>query len=66
MSDKLRYEKIKNKNTKLLHLMCNEYDIDGETDIVVNGLGFIKINKPGNIKIYVLDTKLLSTRKKMV
>jgi hypothetical protein len=66
MSDKLRYEKVKSKNDKLIILPNKSIAVDGQTDIVINGLGFIKITRPGTIKIYTLDTKLISGRKMMV
>ena len=66
MSDKLRYEKVKSKNDKLTILPNKSVEVDGQTDIVINGLGFIKITRPGSIKIYTLDTKLISERKMMV
>lgn len=66
MNDKLRYEKIKNKNDKLIVLPSKTIEVDGETDIVINGIGFLKISKPGLIKIYTIDTKLISERKRMI
>ena len=66
MSDKLRYEKVKEKNTKLTDLPSVSYDIFESVDIVINGLGFIRVTKPGNVKIYTLDTKLISLRKSMI
>ena len=66
MSDKLRYEKIKDKNDKLKILPSITYDINESTDIIINGLGFIRITKPGSIKINILDTKLISKRKSMI
>ena len=66
MSDKLRYEKIKTKNEKLTILPNINISIEQPTDILINGLGFIRITKPGNIKIYALDSKLISYRKSMI
>ncbi len=66
MNDKLRYEKVTSKNDKLCILQNKTIEVDGETDIVINGLGFVKITNPGSIKIYILDVKMISTRKKMV
>ena len=66
MNDKLRYEKIKEKNDKLRNLPSVEYDINEPTDIVINGLGFIRITKVGKIRIYCIDSKLISIRKSMI
>ena len=66
MNDKLRYEKVKSKNDKLKILPSLTYDIKEPTDIVINGLGFIRITKTGSIKINILDTKLVSIRKSMI
>lgn len=66
MNDKLRYEKIKSKNNKLTILPNKVIEVDGESDIVINGLGFIKVSKPGIIKIHSIDSRLISIRKKLV
>mgnify|MGYP004500610717 FL=1 len=66
MNDKLRYEKVKSKNDKLTILPNVTYDIKEPSDILINGLGFIRITKPGSIKVYALDTKLVSIRKSMI
>ena len=66
MSDKLRYEKVKSKNDKLTILPNSNITIEEPTDILINGLGFIRITKPGNVKIYALDSKLISYRKSMI
>ena len=66
MNDKLRYEKVKSKNEKLSILPRINYDIDGLTDILVNGLGFIRITKNCSVKVSVLDLKMLSKRKSMI
>ena len=66
MNDKLRYEKVKDKNSKLRHLPNINYSVEEGTDIVVSGLGFIRITKEGSIKIYTLDEKMISKRKSMI
>ncbi len=66
MNDKLRYEKVKSKNDKLTILPSISYDITEPTDIIINGLGFIRITKVGSIKINVLDLRLISKRKSMI
>ena len=66
MNDKLRYEKVKISNTKLTILQSVVMDVNGNEDIVVSGLGFIKINKPGTVKIYTLDTRMIYKRKRLI
>jgi ribosome biogenesis GTPase A len=66
INDKLRYEKIKSKNDKLRILPNVEYDINEPTDILVNGLGFIRITKAGTIRVYSLDNRIISKRKSMI
>ena len=66
MNDKLRYEKVKPKNHKLNDLPSISYDINEPTDIVINGLGFIRITKVSKIKINVIDLKIVSIRKSMI
>ena len=66
MSDKLRYEKVKFKNEKLKILPSISIETNECTDVLVNGLGFIRITKPGEFKIYVLDEKMISIRKSMI
>ena len=66
MNDKLRYEKVKAKNDKLKILPSLNEKIEGHTDIVVNGLGFIRVTKDCELRINVLDLKLISKRKSMI
>ncbi len=66
MSDKLRYEKVKFKNEKLKILPSISIETNEYTDVLVNGLGFIRITKPGEFKIYTLDEKMISIRKSMI
>ncbi|MBQ6285780.1 MAG: 50S ribosome-binding GTPase [Bacilli bacterium] len=66
MNDKLRYEKIKSKNDKLRILPNMEYEINEPTDILINGLGFVRITKVGMIRVFSLDNKMISKRKSMI
>ncbi len=66
MNDKLRYEKVKAKNDKLKILPSLTFDINEPIDILINGLGFIRVTKIGNVKINILDTKMVSIRKSMI
>ena len=66
MNDKLRYEKVKSKNDKLKILPSLTFEINEPVDILINGLGFIRVTKIGNVKINILDTKMVSIRKSMI
>ena len=66
MNDKLRYEKVKAKNDKLKILPNVTYDITEPTDILINGLGFIRVTKAGSVKVNILDNRLISKRKSMI
>ncbi len=66
MNDKLRYEKVKLKNEKLKILPNTTIETNECTDILVNGLGFIRITRPGEFKIYTLDEKMITIRKSMI
>ena len=67
MSNKLQYKKFKTKNKKyLLDFNNKEYELEGKKDIVISGLGFIKLNKKGNLKIYINNLDLISIRDKMI
>ena len=66
MNDRLRYEKVKSKNDKLKILPNANKTIEEPTDILINGLGFVRITKPGDIRVYALDSKLVSYRKSMI
>ena len=66
MNDRLRYEKLNNKNSKLKYLESIDVNIEEISDILINGLGFIRVTKPGSFKINIIDTKLVSVRKSMI
>lgn len=67
MNNYLKFEKIKIiTNDKLKVLPKKNIHIHEKEDIVINGLGFIKIVSEANIVVYTLDENLISTRKNMV
>ena len=51
--------KLKLLNKVSLHLNDNE-------DIVISGLGFVKVTKACKVDVYVFDEKLVSVRKNMI
>ena len=66
MNDRLRYEKLNNKNSKLKYLDNIDISVEEISDILINGLGFIRVTKPGTFKINIIDTKMVSVRKSMI
>lgn len=42
-----------NTNNQLRDLVCHNFDIKSKEDIVINGLGWIKVSSPCNIKVYL-------------
>ena len=67
MNNRIQYKKFKTKNKRYLcNLNSKEYELEGKKDIVISGLGFVKLNKKGNIKIYINNLNLISIRDKMI
>lgn len=55
-----------NTNKRHLDYISEEINIEEASDIVINGLGFIKIVKPGIVKIYLPKGVRLSVRKAII
>ena len=53
VSNELKVSRISSNNNKLKDLNKSTYDIKYNNDIVVNGLGFIKVMSKGKIDIYI-------------
>lgn len=66
MYDRLRYEKVKSKNDKLRILPNVNYEVTEPTDILINGVGFVRITKPGSVRVHTLDLRLITKRKSMI
>jgi hypothetical protein len=67
MNNNLMYKRFKTKNKNYLNKYnYKEYEIDGKKDIVISGLGFIKLNKSGNIRVFIKNTNLIIIRNKMI
>lgn len=67
LNNNLHFERIKNNtNDKLKMLPKKIIHIKGNEDVVINGLGFIKIVKEADIIVYTLDEKLITVRDKMI
>lgn len=67
VNNNLKFERIKiTTNDKLKVLPKKNIHINGKEDVVINGLGFIKIMKETDITIYTLDENLISIRNMMI
>jgi hypothetical protein len=54
------------KNDLNEHLELHNILVNEREDIVVSGLGFIKVMKPGKFKVYTLPGVLVYTRKSFI
>ena len=50
----------------MANLKMQVLDVPAQTDIVIKGLGFIKVTKPGEIKIYLPINVKMSMRKSII
>ena len=67
MSNSLKYNRMKIKTRDdLKALPKKNIHLNGEEDIVINGLGFIKVTKECDVVVYTLDENLISVRKSMI
>lgn len=66
MSNNLEFKRYYKDNDRLNNLKKHEFDVQDNTDIVINGLGFIKIVKKSKIIIYTLDKVDVYTRKSLI
>lgn len=66
MSNKLDFLRIYKDSNKLTNLKKHIIDVRPNFDIVINGLGFIKVKEKAKIVIYTLDNVLVYTRKSLI
>ena len=66
ISNNLNFLRIYKENDKLNNLEKNVIDVNDDTDIVINGLGFIKVKKKTQIVLYTLHNVLVYTRKSLI
>ncbi|MEG0799417.1 MAG: GTPase [Bacilli bacterium] len=67
MNNHLLYSKMKIVTSdKLIVLPKKHLCVSGNEDIVINGLGFIKITKEAQVVVYTLDESLISKRKNLI
>lgn len=66
MSNNLEFLRIYKENDKLNNLKKHILNVDDNNDIVINGLGFIKIVKKAKIIVYTLDNVDVYARKSLI
>lgn len=66
VSNNLEFLRIYKESDKLTNLKKHIIDVDDDNDIVINGLGFIKVVKKSQIIIYTLDNVDVYTRKSLI
>ena len=66
MDNNLEYLRIYKENNKLYNLEKHVLEVDNDTDIVIDGLGFIKIKKQSTIIIYTIQNVRVYTRKSLI
>lgn len=64
MSNNLKIKKI--YKDYLVDLDSKTYEISANKDLIIKGLGFINIKKPGTIKVYISDTNLIEIRDSII
>ncbi|MBQ6477343.1 MAG: 50S ribosome-binding GTPase [Bacilli bacterium] len=63
VSNELKVTRVSSNNDKLKELSKSTYDIKYDNDIVINGLGFIKVVNKGRVDIYInKDTEVFFRR----
>ena len=66
VSNELKIERININNTKLTDLNKSTYDVKYDNDLVVSGLGFVKISSKGKINVYVNKEVEIFFRKSLI
>lgn len=67
MNNNLNYKRMKIETTDSLKVLPKRnINIKGKEDLVIGGLGFIKITNPCDIVVYTLDENIISVRKNMI
>lgn len=67
MNNSLNFNRMKIKTRDTLKALPKKnIQLKGEEDIVINGLGFIKVVKECNVVVYAIDENLISIRKSMI
>ena len=66
LANDLEYTRVYKQTDKLNNLHKHVLDIDSKNDIVINGLGFIKVSNKTSVTIYTLDNVDVFVRKSLI
>lgn len=66
MSNSLNIDRIFKESDKLTNLVKHELHVDCDNDIVINGLGFIKVVNACDIILYTLDNVSVYVRQSLI
>lgn len=67
MNNNLEFKRMKIETAdELKALPKKNINIKGKEDLVIGGLGFVKITNPCDIVVYTLDENIISVRKNMI
>ncbi|MBQ9071864.1 MAG: 50S ribosome-binding GTPase [Bacilli bacterium] len=66
MSNKLDINRLYKESNSLLDLEKQELEVDNDTDIVIQGLGFINIKKKSKIVLYTIKGVSVFARKNLI
>lgn len=66
ISNKLNIDRLFKDTDKLINLVKHELSVEDDNDIVINGLGFIKVVNKTNITLYTLDDVDVFVRKSLI
>lgn len=66
ISNLLKVDRVYKENNKLKNLKKHEINVDNNNDVVIEGLGFIKIVKKCRIVLYTIDGVNVFTRRSLI
>ena len=65
-SNQLKIERFYKEHSRLKHLVKHNLDVPCNSDVVISGLGFIKVMKQCHLDLYTLDNVEVSIRKAFI
>lgn len=65
-SNNLNIDRVFKKSDKLLNLKCHSIEVNDKCDIVISGLGFVKVMKKCIINLYTFDNVFVYTRDSLI
>ncbi len=66
ISNNLKLNRFYKQTNKLQNLKCHNLDIKENQDIVIKGIGFIKVTKATKIKLYINENTKISVRNSII